>query len=148
MNPQCYCPYRKKIVAHTPEEEVRQLMLKRMTSELGYPAQYLAVEKELKLLPHLEASSLQIPARRLDILCYAKRKQDCTLFPLLLVECKAVPLQSEMLKQVIGYNYFVKSLFIAVINNKECRFGWFDDSKKSYVFTTTFPTYQALLSQI
>lgn len=142
-----YCPYRKKTVAHNPEEDVRQQLLKRMTEQLLYPAEYLVLEKELKLLPHLK-DSVNIPSRRLDIVCFAKHPTTQNLFPLLLVECKAVPIQQEMFRQVTGYNHYVKALFIAIVNRAECRFGWYDTKKMAYVYTSSFPAFPDLLASL
>lgn len=131
-------------MANNPEEEIRQQLLKRMTEEMHYPVEYLVLEKELKLLPHLK-NTINIPSRRLDIVCFAKHPSTNSLFPLLLVECKAVPIQSDMLRQLTGYNHFVKAPFIAIINRSECRFGWFDKKKMAYVYTSSFPTYSDLI---
>lgn len=86
----------------------------------------------------------KIPLRRTDILCYAPSKE--TLHPLLLVECKAIKLTSRMVNQVIGYNYYLKARFLALVNDQEIRFGWFDSQKKEYTFINFIPRYQDLIN--
>ena len=97
------------------EEQIRQELLKKMKEELGYPSSLLIIEKEIKDLPHLRGSSSSFPKRRLDILVYTKKEY---LHPLLLIECKfSTKNRSNALKQVLGYNYFVKAPFIGVVDS-------------------------------
>lgn len=100
-------------VSATSEEIIRQLWLRKMVLELGYPKELIAVEKELKSFPHLFHES--VPDRRLDILCYHKNE---ILSPLLLIECKAIPLTSKALDQVLGYNTFIQAPVVAVVNER------------------------------
>lgn len=95
-----------------PEEIVRQLLVCDMIGRFGFPRELVAIEKEIATLPHLQGRTL--PKRRLDVICFAKLKE--TLYPLLLVECKAVPLSQKTLEQVFGYNYYVEASFIAIAN--------------------------------
>lgn len=98
-------------VAATPEEVIRQLWLRKMVLELGFPKELIAVEKELKSFPHL--LQVSVPDRRIDIVCYGK-----TLEPLLLIECKAVALSPKALDQAMGYNDYVKAPYVAVANDR------------------------------
>lgn len=110
-------------VSATPEEVVRQIWLKRMMGDLGYPKSLFAIEKELKTLPHLQSSCQRVPDRRADIIFFS-----CQLHPLLLVECKAHPLSSAALAQVRGYNNFVRAYYVAVVNETEVLF--YDQEKE------------------
>lgn len=113
-----YCPIRTAWVKSTPEEKVRQQLLFQMI-RLGYPANHITVERKIKELPHLGIASTSFPNRRIDILCYATGLHpDVPLYPLLLIECKAVPLTKAVMRQVAGYNFFVGALFYAVANEK------------------------------
>jgi hypothetical protein len=125
---------RKKSIAKTPEEKVRQSWLKRMIHDLGFPKELLAVEKDLKELPHLK--EMPLPNRRADILCFAKGiHPEYSLFPLLLVECKKEDGSIEEAKrQVIGYNHYVKAYFIAVANEEECHVGFYDNLSRTIAF--------------
>lgn len=109
-----YDPFRELFVKGTPEETVRQRYLDLLTNELGFPASLIAVEKSLREL----VKDARPPSRRVDILCFEPSGR-----PLLLIECKAVPLTKAMQRQVRGYNYFVKAPFIALVNNEEALFA-------------------------
>lgn len=112
-----YDEIRSSWVAATPEEVVRQLWLKKMVSELGYPKELISVEKELKTFPHLATAA--VPDRRVDIVCY-----DGSLKPLLLVECKAEPLSMKAMEQALGYNLYVKAPYVALVNGQEISFRY------------------------
>ena len=143
---QIYCSIRKSWVAATPEEQVRQAVLRDLIEHLGFPSAYIGVEKELKSIPHLSNQGIQLPERRLDILCYAKMNEE--LHPLLLIECKAISCSSKDLNQVIGYNHLVKAAFIALVNQTEKKVGWFDEKSSEYKFVNYFPTYLELKSSV
>lgn len=135
-------PYRRQWVKRTPEEAIRQALLKKMTIELDYPIELIAIEKDLRQLPHLFFQ--KVPNRRADIICFGKDVQG-SLFPLLMVECKAVPINAKVLRQVIGYNTFVQALFLAVANGQEIHTGFFDPDLKQYSFQKCLPSYPDLL---
>jgi hypothetical protein len=146
---QIHCLIRKEWVAATPEEQVRQGILKYMISSLGYPKESLTVEKALDQMPHLSTQGLSIPDRRADIVCFAKGVHNThTLYPLLLIECKAVKLSQPVVLQVIGYNQYLKAHFVCLANKTEVRTGWFNPDLKHYQFVSTLPTYQQLLQSI
>lgn len=131
-------------VAATPEERVRQTLLKKMITHLGFPKESLAVEKELKSLPHLFQS--QVPDRRADLICFAKDiHESYPLYPLLLIECKEGDLDEAARQQVVGYNYFVKAPFIALASLKEEAFGFYDPVIQAYSFLPYIPSYFSLL---
>lgn len=144
---QLYCFCRKLWIAATPEEQVRQKVLKDLIERLGFPLAYLGVEKELRSVPHLSAKSLQLPERRLDIICYSKRGDE-GLHPLLLIECKAVPLSFKELNQVIGYNQLVKASFFALVNQKEIKLGWHDNISSDYKYINYIPSYLELKNSL
>ena len=143
-------PVRKGGVKITPEERVRQRLISRMVKELGFPLAFLAVEKELKLLPHLRLiPSNKIPRRRIDIVAFAKGiHPDYPLFPLLLVECKAVALTPKVARQVVGYNDVVKAPFVAVANEDHILTGGYDAESGLFRFQEGLPTYTQLLSAL
>ncbi len=110
---------RHQWVAATPEEIVRQQWIQKMIQELGYPKEYIAVEKELSLT-----------MRRADILVYSRA---CA--PLLLMECKAEALTHADLDQVIGYNATIQAPYLALVNAQQMLLRPAFDQ---------FPTYQEL----
>ena len=142
------CLIRKEWVTPHPEEIIRQRILKHMIDNLGFPSGNIVVEQKLSKIPHLSLKDQKIPNRRVDIICYAKGiHPQFELYPLLLVECKAIPLTTKVIKQVIGYNYFVQAYFVAVANRKECRTGWYDSEQQRYRLVHTLPTYSQLKSK-
>ncbi len=89
--PSLYDPIRCKKVANTPEERVRQALLRHMVDCLSFPKGLIGVEKKI-------AAGF----RRVDIVVF--KKNDEHLIPLLLVECKASALDEETaFRQATGY---------------------------------------------
>lgn len=145
-----FCSIRKEWVAALPEEIVRQRVLLHMVEEKGFPASLVAVEQSLRLLPHLSTiDRRRVPNRRADIICFTKDlKTSSGLHPLLIVECKAIKLAPAIMNQIVGYNHFIGSCFIAIVNQEEMRTGWYDREKKDYSFVDFLPSYQELISSI
>jgi len=110
-----------------PEEKIRQGFI-RFLEENKVPASLMVIEKTLSELPHLfEEASL--PLRRIDLLVY--KKQEDKLLPLLLVECKAKELSEKALHQVLGYNFYIKAPYIALVSQKGL--GIFDIENKQWI---------------
>lgn len=142
-----FCPIRKNHVLALPEECVRVQLLNDLISKLGFPESGIAIERQLSKMPHLNLSFTQTPNRRLDILCFAKGiYKDHDLYPLLLIECKAVKLTEKMVNQVVGYNRFLRACFICLINEEEIRTGWYDIHQKQYRFIPFLPSYAELMN--
>ena len=102
---------RKKWVALTPEEWVRQNIIQVLVQVNNYPSSLIAVEKEIQL------GELK---KRFDILVYNKQHQ-----PWLMVECKAssVELNEDVLNQVLRYNISVPVSYL-LITNGNYTYGW------------------------
>jgi hypothetical protein len=140
-----YDEIRRAWVKATPEELVRQQWIHRMVHDLGYPKEWIVVEKAIGELPHL--SGLSVPDRRLDILCYGNQPAGSP-FPLLLIECKA-ELQAEgALNQVIGYNHHVKAHFVGAAGPDQMHLGYFDSLKNKYIFCSFLPSFKELLQWV
>ena len=99
-------PIRRRYVACTPEEEVRQTYLFYLTNVLNVPKIALSVEKEI-LYNQLR--------RRYDIVLFSKG--EC----LLIVECKApsVELSEDALYQIAMYNATLQAKYIVLFNGKQ-----------------------------
>ena len=136
------CLVRKVPVALTPEEKVRQALLHMMISEKGYPIGALGVEVHLPSLPHFKGK--KTPLRRADIIVFTP--SEFAMRPLLLIECKAVPLNAQVIRQVIGYNYFVQAPYIVIANGDSLKTGHY--KKEGWVFQEGLPTYQEILSSL
>lgn len=145
-----YCPLRKIQVASLPEEKIRQALIHEMTLHLGYPLGSLAIEKSLSQLPHILSKYPfhTFPKRRADLIVFAKDLHpQHPIYPLLLIECKAVPLTDKVLRQIIGYNQYVGAYFIAAVNQTKTIFGWYDSQSQDFSFQEGLPTYTALLEK-
>ena len=122
-----------------PEEEVRQKLLQDMKHRLGFPPEMISVERKLSSMPHLVG--LKIPDRRFDIVCFKKYGEE--IRPLLVIECKAVPLTKGVIEQVIGYNYYARAPFIAIANQSQIFTGLYS-SKEGYHFQEGLLSYERM----
>jgi hypothetical protein len=111
---QIYDDTRKKWVAFTPEEWVRQNFLQYLIQEKKYPASLIAVEKEL-MLGEL--------SKRFDILVYDNLHK-----PWLMVECKSmdVTITDAVVHQVLRYNLAIPVQYLVVTNGNG---SWFFEKK-------------------
>jgi hypothetical protein len=148
MSNQIFCSIRQEWVAALPEEMVRQSLIHQMTHQWGYPISGFALEKDLKQMPHLCVSALKLPKRRADLVFFAKGIHNhYSLYPLLLIECKAVKLTPKSIRQVVGYNFYLKAPFIAIVNQNETRLGWYDFNQEGFTFISHIPSYSDLLAK-
>jgi type I site-specific restriction endonuclease len=99
-------PVRQKHVADTPEERVRQALI-RLLKERGIPGALLAVEKSVRV---------QGAVRRPDIVVHDREGK-----PWMVVECKApnVHIAQQTLDQVANYNRSLGAPFVLVSNGVE-----------------------------
>ena len=95
---------RKRYVALTPEEWVRQHVVHALHYALGYPLELLQVEG---------AITLNGMTRRCDIVVYNKE-----VHPLMIVECKQpeVPLSQKVLDQASRYNLVLQVPYLYLTN--------------------------------
>ncbi|MBI5346761.1 MAG: type I restriction enzyme HsdR N-terminal domain-containing protein [Chlamydiae bacterium] len=118
-----------------------------MILELGFPKGLIAVEKELDTLPYLQGGVLN--KRRADIICFAKNiHPKHELYPLLMIECKAVKITKETLNQLKGYNHFVKALFISMANDEEIKTLWYNAKNKNYDMVDFLPSFHEMIKSI
>lgn len=132
---QIFDPLRKKYVAATPEEQVRQQVIIRLRDIFQYPVTHMASEYSFKF------NSLTY---RADILVF-----DRSLTPAMLVECKApsVKLSEDVISQVIRYNKVLKVRFILVTNGLgSILFEW-NAERSCYVQKTGMPTFEEICSR-
>lgn len=119
---QLFDPIRKKWVAVTPEEKVRQDLLQNMIS-LGYPKSHIVVEADLKKVYHGPVP-FSMANRRLDVAFV-----DADFSPLLVIECKQGKYRQNAIEQVRGYSALVKSPFFAVADEYRVTTFWVDAKK-------------------
>ena len=91
---------RKKFVALTPEEWVRQHLIHYIIREKNYPATLISVETPLKYARM---------DKRSDVLVYDRNGQ-----PLMLAECKApeVAITQKVFEQIAIYNHTIQAPYL------------------------------------
>ena len=97
-------PVRKKFVALTPEEWVRQHVIRVLSQEKGIPLSLMKVEAEIRLFR---------TRKRFDAAVFDRNGN-----ALLVVECKApsVPLGQEVLDQAVRYNMTLRVKYLVLTN--------------------------------
>ena len=123
---QVYCLIRKRYVALTPEEEVRQHTVFLLNNNFHYPLTRFSLEAQI---------SLGQLTRRFDIVIYDKDRK-----PFMLVECKApsVTVNEKTVQQATAYNIVLKAKYILLTNGKTTIL--LRNTSKGYVQQKTIPT--------
>ncbi len=100
-----WCPIRKKWVALTPEEHVRQALILHFL-HLNFSSALIAVEREFKYNGR---------RKRFDLMVFRRNGE-----PFLLAECKAPfePLDEEVLDQTLRYNSQFHTRWLLMTNGK------------------------------
>lgn len=108
-------PIRKRMVPSTPEEEVRQAVLRYLIGTLGIPPRLIGVEFSL-------AAIQPGNFRRMDIVAWSPGPGQ--LAPWLLVECKAprVPIDDSTALQAAGYLARVPCAYVMLSNGRDTRY--------------------------
>lgn len=127
-----YDPLRRKYIALTPEEWVRQHFVNWLISDKEYPTSLMANEAGIKL------NSL---TRRCDTVVYNQH-----LDPLMIIEYKEsnISITQDVFDQVVRYNTVLKVPYIVVsngVNHYCCKMNY---EKQSYDFLTDIPNYREL----
>jgi len=144
---------RKKWVADTPEERVRQELLRHLTCHLGYPSGQISIERRaLKSSSHrssirriLRPSLFGNPMGRYDALL---RTPDGR--PLLLIECKApgIALNQAVFDQAAVYNVQLNVPFLLLCNGPDVLMAQLDHTNGRYVFAPEIPHYSSLVALV
>lgn len=123
---------RRKFVALTPEEWVRQHLLQYLASEKKVPKSLVAVEKILKVngLP-----------RRTDVLVYSKAMKK-----ILLAECKApsVKITQKVFDQAARYNLSLDVSYFVLTNGLQTYCCTMDHELRQYRFLEEVPEFENL----
>lgn len=127
-------PLRKKMVALTPEEKVRQWFIGVLHSECGMPLHMMASEVSLQY-----GSELRKKAFRADIVVW-----DRNLRPAVIVECKRpeVELSGEVLQQALRYNMVMGAPWVIITSGK-ATFVWKDGR-----MVQALPKYEDICQQL
>ncbi len=120
---------RKRWVALTPEEWVRQNFLQYLIIEKNFPRQWLAVEMTIPYNTML---------KRGDIVLFGKNKK-----PVLLVECKAphVKISQAAFDQAARYNLVLGVCYLIITNGMEHYCCSMNHENRSYTFLKEVPAY-------
>ena len=127
-----YDSLRRKYVALTPEEWVRQHFVNWLIIDKEYPTSLMANEAGIKL------NSLTC---RCDTVVYNRQ-----LDPLMIIEYKEsnVSITQDVFDQVFRYNTVLKVKYIVIsngVNHYCCKLNY---EKQSYDFLTDIPNYREL----
>ena len=124
-------PLRKKEVALTPEERVRQWFISILTDRMEVPQHMMMSETGFKL------GEKQF---RADILVY-----DRSTSPLMVVECKRpdVELTEVVLDQALRYNMVLNVRYIVITNGKKT--FMFENKEGTYGPMTDLPKYNEMI---
>ncbi|WP_167606294.1 type I restriction enzyme HsdR N-terminal domain-containing protein [Maribellus sediminis] len=120
---------RKKFVALTPEEWVRQNFVQFLKQEKHFPESLMAVEKQIMVNSN---------PRRFDLLVYSRKGQ-----PHLIAEFKApgVKITQETFDQVVRYNMALRVERVVVSNGMQHFACEIDYSTNSYSFLREIPEF-------
>lgn len=123
---------RRRFVALTPEEWVRQHFVEFLISEKGFPMALMGNEVSLT------QNGIK---RRCDTLV-----ADHTGAPLVIVEYKAqtVPITQAVFDQIVRYNMVMRARYLIVSNGMSHYCCRIDYDSKSYQFLPDIPRYQDL----
>lgn len=130
--PEVFDPWRRRWVALTPEEWVRQHFLNHLVHDLAYPAGRIAVEASLVL------NGLR---KRADAVVYGADGR-----ALMLVECKApgVPIGQAVFEQAARYNMVHKVRLLVVTNGMRHFCCAIDPDAGTSRFLPSLPHYGSL----
>lgn len=128
-----YCPLRRRFVALTPEEWVRQQFVAHLTADLGYPSPLLANEV---------AITLNATSRRCDTVLYSPQG----LRPQMIVEYKAphIRITQKVFDQIVRYNSVLRVPYLIVSNGLTHYCCHIDYTTPRVTFLPTIPPYSEL----
>ncbi len=123
---QLWCAIRRKWVARTPEEIVRQLVIQALIAH-HYPIGRMAVERQFCVAKR---------RKRFDLLVY-----DAHMQPWLLIECKAPTIQisQKVFQQAAWYNVALRAPWLLVSNGMQSWCAHIDHQNQSWYFTESVP---------
>lgn len=129
MERSVFDPVRKKHVAITPEEEVRQHLICWLHTQKNYPLNLMACEYTIKI----GRKSL-----RCDLVVFNRE-----LKPQIIVECKApyVALDKEVMQQIDAYNSILKVPHLIISNGERTYLSSYNASLGKYEFAADLPFY-------
>lgn len=133
--PQIFDILRKKYIALTPEEWVRQHFVHFLVEHKGYPAALMANEIQLKVGEK---------TLRADSVLYSR-----DLKPRMIIEYKAphIPITQKVFYQISIYNMLLHVDYLVVSNGLQHYICKMDYNDKKYLFLEDIPDYEELLTE-
>ncbi len=124
---------RKRFVALTPEEWVRQHFTAYLINHKGYPASLMANEVSL---------TLNGTSRRSDTVIFDRQGS-----PLVIVEYKAttIEISQKTFEQIVRYNMVLHARYLIVSNGMTHYCCQIDYNNHSYKFLPEIPEYNSLI---
>lgn len=125
---------RKKFVALTPEEWVRQHLIKYLINEKKFPKSLIGIEYPLK------TGNL---VQRADVVIFHTDGN-----PILLAECKApdVKISQKTFDQISAYNLSLHVPFLIITNGINHYCCKMDFDVKKFIFLPSIPSYPEIIS--
>ncbi len=122
--------FRRRWVALTPEEWVRQNFTRYLVEIKHFPASLIAIERSLRINQH---------DFRTDIVLFSKSGN-----PLVVVECKApeVKITQQVFDQIARYNLELRVSFLIVTNGLTHYCCRFDQPQLLSAFLSEIPDYK------
>ena len=123
---------RRKYVALTPEEWVRQHFVRFLIEDRGYPGGLTHVEATVKVFDF---------SRRCDAVIYTPQMR-----PVVIIECKApsVSISEETFRQIGVYNAVIRAPLLMVTNGMVHYCCTVDHAAERYHFLEAIPTYAGI----
>ena len=133
--PQIFDILRKKYIALTPEEWVRQHFVHFLVEHKGYPAALMANEIQLKVGEK---------TLRADSVLYSR-----DLKPRMIIEYKAphIPITQKVFDKIYIYNMLLHVDYLVVSNGLQHYICKMDYNDKKYLFLEDIPDYEELLTE-
>ena len=133
--PQIFDILRKKYIALTPEEWVRQHFVHFLVEHKGYPAALMANEIQLKVGEK---------TLRADSVLYSR-----DLKPRMIIEYKAphIPITQKVFDQISIYNMLLHVDYLVVSNGLQHYICKMDYNDKKYLFLEDIPDYKEFLTE-
>lgn len=131
---QIWDPTRRKYVALTPEEWVRQNFINYLITEKNFPLELLANEVSVKL---------NGTAKRCDSVAYDKY-----LSPIVIIEYKAphIEITRSVFDQIARYNMVLHVKYLIVSNGIQHYCCIIDYENQNYTFLKEIPSYENIVS--
>jgi len=125
--------FRRRWVALTPEEWVRQNFVRYLAEVKHFPESLIAVERSLKINQR---------DFRADVVIFAKSGN-----PLVVVECKApeVKINQQVFDQIVRYNMEFQVEYLIVTNGLSHYCCRINRMERTYAFLPEIPDYPTLL---